>query len=360
MTDERMLRLLGEVLAEPPSTAPAHLRAAVLASVERAARDRRWLPDVRFDRPKLAVRGVGVLAVVVVLVGVGLIFPGLRPDEVVSPAPTATPTPTPSLGPERSSPVTGPSDEAWSPPGPLVSLEEGGGSLRSGVTYMSDLFRPRLRLRFTAFGAALHANAETDWCGSGSYYQADRARTSDRLLTFPYLMSCRTVLQFIRPWAVECGTPSAHPDAATLASAILANPRLQTQDRGTPADAVPGWGLSAYPGRALYVAGTHGFDWTVADPAGCRLLPEPGSGDPEIAIRDDLGTSLLLYDIDDELLIVRLGSDFDPTNPTLPERFANTGVDAEWLTTMLATVRDVAFLDESGQPIAAPASSPAP
>jgi len=357
MTDERMLRLLGELLAEPPTTAPAQLRAAVVASIERAPQDRRWLPDLRIDRSRSVVRAVGVLTVVVVLVGVGLILPGIRSDEVVSPAPT--PTPTPSLGPE-SSPSIQPSSEAWSTPGPLVALEEAGGSLRSGVTYTSDLFRPRVRLRFTAFGAALHANAKTDWCGSGSYYQGDRPKTSDRLLTFPYLMSCRTVLQFIRPWAVECGTPTAHPDAATLASAILANPRLQTQDHGTPADAVPGWGLSGYSGRSLYVAGTHGFDWTVADPAGCRLLPEPGSGDPDIAIRDDLGTSLLLYDIDGELFIVRLGSDFDPTNSTLPGRFANTGVDPEWLTSMLATVRDVAFLDESGQPIAAPASSPAP
>lgn len=357
MTDDRMLRLLGEVLAEPPTTAPAYLRAAVVASVERAAQDRRWLPGRRTVWRGPTLRRLGAVTVVAVLVGVSLILPGLRPDEVVSPAATATPTT--SVEPESSS-VPQPTAGTWTTPGSLVSLEDGGGSLRSGVTYTSDLFRPRMRLRFTAFGAALHANTETDWCGSGSYYQTDRPKTSDRLLTFPYLMSCRTVLQFIRPWAVECGTPTAHPDAATLASAILANPKLQTQDQGTPADAVPGWGLSGYPGRALYVSGTHRLDWTVADPAGCRLLPEPGSGDPEIAIRDDLGTSLLLYDINNELFIVRLGSDFDPTNHSLPERFTDTGVDPEWLTSMLSTVRDVAFLDESGQPIIAPAGSPAP
>ena len=47
----------------------------------------------------------------------------------------------------------------------------------------------------------------------------------------------------------------------------------------------------------------------MADPDHCALLPEPGTDDPIIEIRHDIGALFVLLDVDGELVVIRASSE---------------------------------------------------
>ena len=174
-----------------------------------------------------------------------------------------------------------------------LQRQSGGGPNTLGVTYTSSRFLPQVE--FTAPVAGF-------WC---------TPTTSARTILLPYLSGCVSQLWFIRPASVECGTPTTHPDSAALAAALLANPKLTVTDRGTLASttALPaGFNLGGYAGRVLdiNVAGSRGFDPHAVDPDHCRLLPDPGSGDPTFEAREGLASRWVLIDFNSELIVLLL------------------------------------------------------
>jgi hypothetical protein len=145
---------------------------------------------------------------------------------------------------------------------------------------------------------------------------------------------------------VDCGTPDAQPDATTLAAAILARPGIDNvHDRGTlqaPGAVPASLFLGTYRGRVLEIVRSRDLDLKAVDPNGCRLLPEPGTGDPTIEIRGDQNALLVLIDIDGELVVVRAGSaGYDgPTGAAGEARgYGSLGV----LGVMLAGIHDIEF-----------------
>ena len=176
-------------------------------------------------------------------------------------------------------------------------------SLLPEVTLTSEHFRPRVALVMQPI-AGLHGE-RTDWCPDVSI--------SERMLVLRWLYSCRAELRLIRPFAVDCGTPDEHPDAAELAAAILAKPgRMQVRDMGDLsafAEEAPGFDLSGHTGRTLLI--TSGRSQGQSDQDRCLLLPEPETGDPIVAI-GGAKSLLMLMDIDGELVVLQTtGGDGD-------------------------------------------------
>jgi hypothetical protein len=222
-----------------------------------------------------------------------------------SPFASALVTPSPSLSPSETP------RSAFD--GTLVAIERmGSAGLVSGVPYTSSAFTPKVALRLRGLGQRPNTGQETDWCSPREESDASTPRTSARAIVLAWRYACISDLRIIRPFAVDCGTPDTHPDAAALAAAILARPGIDNvHDRGTlqtPQAVPPGLFLGRYSGRVLEIIRSRDLDPKAIDPNGCRLLPEPGTGDPTIEVRGDMNATLILVDVGGELVVIRAGS----------------------------------------------------
>ena len=102
----------------------------------------------------------------------------------------------------------------------------------------------------------------------------------------------------------------AHPTADALADAVLDRlGDVATEETGvSPAtDTVPPDLLGETTHRRVIriYGATTSFDRGASNPDGCRLLPEPGTGDDVIEIRGDIRTTLVLSDVAGELVVLR-------------------------------------------------------
>ena len=181
----------------------------------------------------------------------------------------------------------------------------------SGVAYTSIAFKPQVAFRLRGLGQRANTGQPTDWC-SPRELDASTPRTSARTIVLAWKYGCVDDLRIIRPFAVDCGTPDAHPDAAALAAAILAKPTIDNVFYHgileAPGALPPSLFLGTYPRRVLEIIRSRDLDPKATDPDGCRLLPEPGSGDPTIEIRGDMNSTLILVDVGGELVVIRAGS----------------------------------------------------
>jgi hypothetical protein len=347
--DRRVLSLLTEVLDGFSSSAPDGLLASVLDGVRTTPQRGRWrsvrgwlrfVPDP-FTRQPVAA---SLLVVVVAVVAVTLLR--LVPQAGTSGPGNPAPSPTPSSN-NSPSPSPGTSGTRRSTfDGTEVAIEDTGSTgLVSGVAYTSSAFKPQVAFRLHALGQKQETGQETDWCSPrGS--DAPTPHTSPRAMVLAWRYACLSDLRIIRPFAVDCGTPDAHPDAAALAAAILANPGIgNIHDRGTlqtPGAVPSSLFLGKYSGRVLEIIRSRDLAPKVPDPDGCRLLPELGTGDPTIEIRGDQNSKLILVDVGGELVIVRAGSagHDGPTGAAAEARgYGDLGV----LDSMLTGIYDVEF-----------------
>jgi hypothetical protein len=151
----------------------------------------------------------------------------------------------------------------------------------------SDRFRPSLTFQI---------NAYPEICPD--------VLTTDRSIVMHHVKGCVDEIDIVRPWAVDCGTVDAHPRSTELGTVLLAHPGLEAR-KGSAAAArqlfvtVPAF-------EVIAIDRGRDFDDTADDPDRCRLLPEPGSGDDTIEIRGDVSQRLVLLDVDDELVVIRL------------------------------------------------------
>ena len=75
-----------------------------------------------------------------------------------------------------------------------------------------------------------------------------------------------------------------------------------------PGRTVPADLFSQAPaGRVVEVVGSGPFSGKVVDPDGCRLLPLPGTRDDVIEVRRDLTARFVIFDVDDQLVVIRTG-----------------------------------------------------
>jgi hypothetical protein len=246
------------------------------------------------------------------------------------PSPPALETPAPSLGTSATRRSAFDGTEA--------AIENTGrAGLVSGVAYTSTAFIPQVAFRLDA--------PEANWCPPhGS--DAARPYTSPRAIVLAWREGCVSDLRIIRPFDVDCGTPDAHPDGATLATAILARSGMgNVHDRGTlqtPGAIPASLFFGTYSGRVLEIIRSRDLDPKATDPDGCRVLPDPGTRDPTIEIRGDQNATLILVDVGGELVIVRAGSaGYDgPTGAAGEARgYGDVGV----LEAMLTSIHDIEF-----------------
>ena len=317
--DDWILRPLTQVLDGPPKKAPDRLLASVLAAVGTTPQRRRWtfprLGDRDLRPSTFRLAGAGLLVAVVAVVALIQLAPrsaistlgatsspsGGSASAAPSASPSASPTtsPSPSPAPSGSGPVSG-------VPGAAIALEDLGsdGQLDSGVAYTSRLFQPRISFRLmTRDGYRQPFGAPTDVCSPRNTGEAMETSASRIVLSHPH--SCTAKLSIIRPWAVDCGTPDAHPDATTLAEALLADPGLGATDFGDPQGVgalLPGTFQDGVGGRVLKVDPL-GRGGSVA-PRGCHLLSEPGSAVAPIDLPGDIDGPLVLVDVDGQLVVL--------------------------------------------------------
>jgi hypothetical protein len=316
--DDWVLRLLTEVLDGPPKKAPDRLLASVLAGVGSAPQRRRWaIPKLgdRDPRPStFRVAGAGLLVAVVAIVALIQLAPRSAISTLgataspsggsPSPATSATASPSPSPSPSATPSGSGPASVF---PGGAIALEDLGrdGRLSSGVTYTSRLFEPRVSFRLmTRDGYRQPFGAETDVCSPVN--TGNPADTSSNVIVLRHPKMCAATLSIVQPWAVDCGTPDAHPDATTLAAALLADPGLGASDLGGPGSVgalLPGTLLGDVHGRVLKLSRVGGGG-AVAPPRGCRLLSAPGNVAAPIDIPGDIDGPLVLLDVDGKLVVM--------------------------------------------------------
>lgn len=202
----------------------------------------------------------------------------------------------------------------------------------------SRLFRPKV-----TFTATPRTQGETagDVC--------PRAHTSARTIVLAHPKGCVQDLRFIRPWAVDCGAAGDHPDAAGLAAAILAipgtRPSADLGDISSGGDLPKDLFREPYPGRVVRMAASGpSVAWDVSDPDQCTLLPEPGTDDPVIEIRHDIGALFVLLDLDGELVVIRASADgHDSGSHQGAVARGYAGVDDDQLIHLLHLVRDIRF-----------------
>jgi hypothetical protein len=340
MTDDgRVLSLLSEVLDGYPTTAPDRLLASVLDGVRTAPQAGGWRMLRRgaiVGRPSIVPRrATGALLAAVAVVVAAIAIAQLLPRPGVGPGGKGSPSPSVVIPSSSPSEIT------------LEAIEDtGSAGLRSGVTYTSRLFQPEVRFRLLGYGLKPDSGLETDFCSPfGS--DAPVPYTSSRTIVLAWRAGCVSDVRFIRPFAVECGTPDTHPDAATLAAAILAKPNVGgVRDYGSVAEAAvvpPTLFLGGSDGRVVDVFGGRFLDPKATDPDHCRLLPEPGSRDPVIEIRGDLTARLILLDVDAELVVIRAaGGGYDAATGAAA-RARGYGAGGEVFTAMLSAIQDIEF-----------------
>jgi hypothetical protein len=195
---------------------------------------------------------------------------------------------------------------------PAIALEDLG-ALSSGVTYTSNVFEPHITFRLATRDNLLDTvGTNPDWCsptnmaGTPLGARGEPLMTSEGTIVLRHPKSCQDELRIIHPYAVDCGTPDAHPDATTLAAALLARPGMTAaRDLGTlqtPGAVPPRLFLRVGRGRVIEIGPSDGAD--LADPDHCRLLPEPGSSDPAIQLCRGTSALLVLVDVLGELVVL--------------------------------------------------------
>jgi hypothetical protein len=311
------------------------------AAITRPAAVRLALPAPIASRPRAGWVALLVALLALALLGAMLTTGAFRPAPLrpvlvpsSSPLASALETPSPSTTPRS----------AFG--GSQVAIEGvGSAGLVSGVAYTSSAFKPQVAFRLFGLGQKPNTSQETDWC---SPLESDppTPSTSARAIVLAWKYACLSDLRILRPFAVDCGTRDTHPDAAALAAAILANPGLgHIHDRGTlqTPEAVPtGLFLGTYSGRVLEIIRSRNLDPKAIDPNGCRLLPEPGTGDPTIEIRGDMNATLILVDVGGELVVIRAGSaGYDGPTAAAGEARGYGSVDV--LDAMLTGIYDIEF-----------------
>ncbi len=332
--DDRVLRLLGDVLDRQPTTAPDRLLTTVLDELRTAPQRRRWfLPSWRdlLTGPSLTRLAVGGIVVAVIAVAMfqlsprsAVVGPGATSTSSPTIAPSAgsspstTPTPTAESSPSttsaptarRPSPTTIPSASEAVP----IALEDLGatGDVVTGTTYTSRLFEPSVTFKLAARqGAEDTIGDVTDWCAP--HNGGDPLRTSADEMVLGHPHACTDTLTFFRPYAVDCGTPDSHPDAATLAAALLADPHATgALDLGDLQAKVPSNMFRAdqsgiaRSGRVIELLGSVTAAPSAGEPDHCRLLARPGTGTPAIEIPGAQAARLLLIDVDGGLVVVKV------------------------------------------------------
>ena len=282
--DKRVLDLLGEVLDELPKIAPDRLLAAVTEEIQRVPQRGRWrtvsawrgIASRRRSRPVLFV-GLVVVGVIGIAIGQLTPRPVVGPGATSTPSSTLAPSPTPTVSPSAAAP-----SQSQSTPS-------------STLDFSSRLFVPQVSWTLDPY-----------WClpmGSGVSREM-----SPRSIVVAYAKGCVSDMRLIRPWAVDCGAAGAHPNAASLEAAVQQALGDGALDRGDLQAAAPASLLvGTYSGRVIAIGGkARAFDSSVTDPNHCRLLPEPGSGDPIVEIRSDMSALLVLLDVHDELVVLRV------------------------------------------------------
>ena len=314
------------------------------AAITRPAAVRLALPAPIASRPRAGWAALLVALLALALLGAmfatGAFRPPLRLVLVPSSSPLASALETPSPSP-------GPSESARSAfDGSEVAIERtGSAGLMSGVAYTSSAFKPQVAFRLFGLGQKPNTSQATDWC-SPLDSDPSTPRTSARAIVLAWKYGCVSDLRVLRPFAVDCGTPDTHPDAAALAAAILTRPGIDNvHDRGTlqTPEAVPtGLFLGTYSGRVLEIIRSRNLDPKAIDPNGCRLLPEPGTGDPTIDIRGDMNATLILVDVGGELVVIRAGSaGYDGPTAAAGEARGYGSIDV--LDAMLTGIYDIEF-----------------
>jgi len=347
--DRRVLGLLTEVLDGFPSAVREGLLASVLDDVRTTPQRGRWRSVSGWRRfvadPYTRLPAAASLLLVVVAV-VALTLLSLAPQAGTSGPGNSSPSPTPSSTPSPS-PSPGTSVTRRSAfDGTEVAIEDTGSTgLVSGVAYTSSVFEPRVAFHLRGLGQRPGTGQETDWCDARSS-EAPTPQTTPRELVLAWKYGCVSDLRFIRPFAVDCGTPDAHPDAAVLAAAIMARPGIDNvHDLGTlqTLGAVPpGLFFGTYQGRVLEIIRSRDLAPSVIDPDGCRLLQEPGTADPVIEIRGDQNVKLILVDVGGELVVIRAGSGgYD--GPTGADAESRGYGDLDVLDVMLTGIYDIEF-----------------
>ena len=244
-------------------------------------------------RSRLAGFRVARVAILVALLALalgalgGALWAGGRLLDLTPDLPLRTPSPISSVPAELEPTATE----------PATVIEERSGFI-ADVAYTSKRFESSVTFRTSARTAG---GAEGDICAP--------ATTSPRSIVLAHPKGCVEDLRFIRPWAVDCGAAGDHPDADTLAAAILTIPATASMtDFGDlqAAGAVPaGMFADRYHGRVIEMVGGGLFRADLPDRDHCRLLPEPGSDDPVIEIRRDMSALFVLVDVNDELVVIR-------------------------------------------------------
>lgn len=313
--DERAIGLLTEMLEDGPTKAPHHLLAAVLDDLRTAPQGRRGLLGWHVPWPQFGQGSRRLAAGLLVVAVIGaVVFGQLVPRPAVtglgaSATPTLSTPGSATPAPSTTRPEASPSSVAPSPDPSLgrsspQRIEGSGRPMSSGdVTRTSARFDPAI----TFFVSGNPTTGESEWCPLAP------EDSSARMIVLRIRYVCVTEFRVIRPYAVDCGTPDAHPGAEALATAILARVgRQSVHDRGTlqtPGALPPTFFGDTYQGRVIEItAGDRSFDATQADPDHCRLLPAPGSLEPVIELRGDSPALLVLLDIHGELVVVRLAS----------------------------------------------------
>ncbi len=257
----------------------------------------------------IATGGMGIVAALVVI-AFFLVGPGIR---------SATDAPVAIVATELETAV------AW---------RDDGSRLPTGAPLTSRTFRPLVTFSVAAMGAG----DRPEFCVWGA---------SARAVELGHAMGCIDEVWIVRPFAVACGPRDDRPDARSLTAAMLARPGLGAVDLGPiePGVTVPD-GLFVDPpaGRVLEVVGSGPFGGDVADPDGCRLLPDPSSHDDVVEIRRDLTARFILFDVDGELIVIRAGfGGHDQASGAAGFERGYGRFDRATLDHMLESIRDLRF-----------------
>jgi hypothetical protein len=308
----------------------ADLRAPILAATSSRRQARGWRIRLSGLMPATPLARVLVLALVAVsLVGLALATSGERrdtPQPIPSPVATTAPTPIPSVAPTPTL-APGNDDGRFG-----LSIERGFTNLVAGRTYTSDLFVPRVS--FQVLDRTLGSGV-SDVC---------EVSTSSSTIVMQHPKACVEEIRLIHPASVDCGDGGAPVDATSLALAIKGQLGPSVKDLGTltTPGAIPQTLFGAkYPGRVLIISEAgDSFDEKAVDPDGCRLLPAPGTKDAVIEIRRDTAAELVLIDVGDQLVVLRIGpSGYDaPSTADALSRGYNNGFSH-----LLTIVHDITF-----------------
>ena len=196
-------------------------------------------------------RMLATSAAVVVILGAGTVW--------------ATRTPTPSVGETSPSPTISPT-----PIPTPIAIQSPGPGLEAPMHYVFETFEPNVAVRFYPQSRS-ESPPTNDFCP---------AHESAGSIVIPWKEGCVSDIRIIQPFAVDCGTPDRHPDAATLGAAMLERlGDFDTTDCGSIGGSDGRFGRLFDgefdgTGRVFQIRG-HDFDASRVNPNDCLLCPTP-------------------------------------------------------------------------------------